>query len=65
MFLSLEKIMLMLPAIGQSSDSFRQQVQQAVEDFCLQYAQHAEFVQYIRAHYAHKIGERQQLGPNA
>ncbi|KAL0025611.1 hypothetical protein WJX79_007777 [Trebouxia sp. C0005] len=57
MFLSLEKIMLMLPATGQSRDSFRLQVQQAVEDFCLQYAQHADFVQYISDYYAHKIDE--------
>lgn len=61
MFLSLEKIMLMLPATGQSRDSFRLQVQQAVEDFCLQYAQHADFVQYISDYYAHKIGEQQLL----
>ena len=57
MFLSLEKIMLMLPAIGQTKDSFRLQVQQAVEDFYLQYAQHTDFVKYIREYYAHKIGE--------
>ena len=61
MFLSLEKIMLMLPVTGQSRDSFRQQVQQAVEEFCLQYAQHADFVKYIQDHYAHKIGGQHLL----
>lgn len=61
MFLSLEKIMLMLPANGQSSDSFKQQVKQAVRDFCSQYAQHSEFVCYIQKFYEPKIGKAKPM----
>lgn len=56
MFLSLEKIMLMLKATGQSTDSFSRDVRDAAERFCTQYAEHADFIAYFKKTWAHKLG---------
>ncbi len=57
MFLHMERIMLMLPATGQSSQSFKQQVHDAVEKFCADHAEQTDFVAYFRKTWGHKAGE--------
>ena len=57
MFLSMGKIMLMLPSIDQSKESFTQQVSDAVDTFCTQYAEQADYVSY---YVSKSSGERRQ-----
>lgn len=56
MFLSMEKIMLMLPSIDQSKESFTQQVHDAVDTFCTQYAEQADYVSYFQKQWGKKTG---------
>ncbi|KAL3162637.1 hypothetical protein ABBQ38_008683 [Trebouxia sp. C0009 RCD-2024] len=56
MFLTMEKIMLMLPATGQSRGGFAQQVHAAVESFTVQYAEQADFVSYFQKQWGKKTG---------
>ena len=56
MFLSMAKIMLMLPSIDQSKESFTQQVHDAVDTFCTQYAEQADYVLTSKS-----SGERRQV----
>ena len=51
------KDMLMLRATGQSSQSFKQQVHDAVEKFCTDHAEQTDFVAYFRKTWGHKAGE--------
>ncbi|KAL3144261.1 hypothetical protein ABBQ32_004034 [Trebouxia sp. C0010 RCD-2024] len=62
MFLTMEKIMLMLPATGQSREGFAQQVHASVESFTLQYAEQADFVSYFQKQWGKKTGDRRWPG---
>ena len=53
----MEMIMLMLRATGQSSQSFKQQVHDAVEKFGTDHAEQTDFVAYFRKTWGHKAGE--------
>ena len=57
MFLHMERILLKLQAVGQSSQSFKEQVHDAVENFCADHAEQTEFVGYFWKTRGHKAGE--------
>jgi len=65
MLLQLERIMLMLWATGQSSQSFKQQVHGAADKFCADHAEQTDFVAYFRNTWGHKAGERTPSTPVA